>query len=394
MENPNWPQLTQNILRWRRHLHRHPELSHQEHHTLRYLRTELAAFPELHIDYVKGGGLVARLKTPHPGPVIALRADIDALPLQEQVASDFASQTPGVMHACGHDCHTAMLLGAIAALYPQRDRLSGTFIFIFQVGEEMPPGGAKALVDSGLLNDAQLFFALHLDPLLSGGKLRIKPGVATANRDTFTIRVLGRGGHSAMPHTCRDPLVAAAALVSALQTVVAREIDPEETAIISLCSLICGDGTIARLPDSAELCGTVRNFSDRVQNDIRAAITRISSQVCAALRCEAEVTFSSWDYRAVHNHPDLSRLALSAARDALGEENVIEAGRPECVGEDFSEYQRVAPSCFAWLGAGTAGGENAPLHNVRFCPDESALPLGVRYYLAVIEQVLRQYQAE
>lgn len=389
MENPNPPLLSAQILRWRRHLHQHPELSHQEHDTLRYLRTELARFPAVSVSEVSGGGLIARLKTPRPGPVIALRADIDALPLQEQVVSDFASQTPGVMHACGHDCHAAMLLGAVMALSERRERLSGEIIFIFQVGEEMPPGGARALVDSGLLGDAQMFFALHLDPRLPAGQLRIRPGVATANRDTFTIRVAGQGGHSAMPHLCRDPLVAAAALAGTLQTIVAREVNPEETAIVSLCSLICGDGTIARLPDSAELCGTVRNFSAQTQEHIRAAIVRISGQVCGALRCEAHVSFADWDYRAVYNDPQLSRLALDAARSVFGQDGVIESARPDCVGEDFSEYQRIAPSCFAWLGAGVPGQENAPLHHVLFCPDETALPLGVGYYLALVERLTR-----
>lgn len=386
----NWNSLEQQVIAWRRTLHQHPELSHQEFHTTRYLQQTLAQFPAITVSAPAPTGLVARLKGAKPGPTVALRADIDALPVQEQNACDYASQNPGIMHACGHDAHAAMLLGAISALTQLRERLAGEVIFIFQRGEEMSPGGAKELVDSGTLDDAQMFFGLHLNPAQSAGTLSVKPGAATANRDTFNIVLRGKGGHSAMPQSAVDPLVASSALVGALQTIVAREVDPGETAVISVCSLICGDGTTARLPDEAHLCGTTRTFSPQIRQQVKQAIARITAAIAAAYRCTEEVRFADWDYSAINNDSALCQRALQAARTALGDARVILAEKPMSVGEDFSEYQRIAPVCFAWLGVAREGLDNPPLHNARFSPDESALIDGVRYYVALIEQLLIQ----
>lgn len=386
----NRPELEAQVIRLRRILHRHPELSHREFATTRFLTRILRPLSGLEIHRVSATGLIARLKGALPGPTIGLRADIDALPLREMNQATWVSQNTGVMHACGHDGHTAMLLGVAHHLWHQRATLRGEVVFIFQAGEEMPPGGARALVDSGALNDVGCFIALHLDPLLPTGQLRIKPGVATAWRDTFTIKVKGRGGHSAMPHECRDPLVASAALVGALQTIVAREIAPQNPAVISVCSLICGDGTIARLPDTASLCGTVRCFSMEVKNAIRAAMTRISQQVCRALRCEAQIEFAEWDYQAVENDLLLSKRMIAVAREVPDISEVWEDTVPASVGEDFSEYQRIAPVCFGWLGVGEANGNNAPLHSNQFNPNERALLAGVRYYLAAVDNLTHQ----
>lgn len=386
MNTIDWDTLEQQVITWRRALHRHPELSHQEHWTTRYLLDTLATFDGVEISTPAPTGVVARLRGSRPGPTIALRADIDALPIQELNHSEFTSTQPGVMHACGHDAHSAMLLGAAALFSQCRATLAGEILLIFQRGEEMSPGGAKELVDSGCLDRAQMFFGLHLQPNLPSGQLEIKPGIATANRDTFHIDILGRGGHSSMPQLSIDPIVAAAAVVGALQSIVAREIDPRDTAVISVCSLLCGDGTTARLPDSASLCGTTRSFSAEVRSHLRTAMTRICSSTALAYRCTCDLRFDEWDYSAIDNDPALCELAACAARRALGEEAFHLADRPMSVGEDFSEYQRIAPVCFAWLGTGRADRNNPALHHACFSPDEHALIAGVRYYLELARQ--------
>ncbi|KEY58614.1 M20 family metallopeptidase [Serratia sp. DD3] len=382
----DWKATEKRVIGWRRDLHRHPELSHQEHWTTGYLIEQLATFDGIDITTPAPTGVVAYLRGKHPGPTIALRADIDALPVVEQNHRDFDSQQPGVMHACGHDGHSAMLLGAAALLSQLRDQLAGEVIFIFQRGEEMSPGGAKELVDSGCLDQTQMFFALHLQPNLPSGQIEIKPGIATANRDTFHIEITGRGGHSSMPQLSIDPIVASAAVVGALQSIVAREIDPRDAAVVSLCSLLCGDGSTARLPDSASLCGTTRSFTPQVREHLRTAMTRICHSTAQAYRCKCDIRFDEWDYSAINNDPQLCELAGRAARLALGAEAFHLAALPMSVGEDFSEYQQIAPVCFAWLGVGEAGANNAALHNACFSPDERALIAGVRYYLQLAQQ--------
>lgn len=388
MTKIDWEAAEARVIGWRRDLHRHPELSHQEHWTTRYLIDRLSAFDGVEIATPAPTGVVARLRGGRPGPIIALRADIDALPVAEQNHSDFDSQHDGVMHACGHDAHSAMLLGAAELLSRLRDRLAGEVVFIFQRGEEMSPGGAKELVDSRCLDQVQMFFALHLQPNLPGGQIEIKPGIATANRDTFHIEITGQGGHSSMPQLSVDPIVAAAAVVGALQTIVAREIDPRDAAVISVCSMLCGDGTTARLPDRASLCGTTRSFTPQVRQHLRTAMTRICRSTARSYRCGCSIRFDEWDYSAINNDPQLCELAGSAVRQALGAQAFRLAALPMSVGEDFSEYQQVAPVCFAWLGVGQSrpGCENPPLHNGRFSPDERALINGVRYYLHLAQQ--------
>ncbi|WP_206194007.1 M20 metallopeptidase family protein [Serratia microhaemolytica] len=383
MKTPDWNNIEKRLIGWRRDLHRHPEASHQEHWTTRYLAEQLATLTGIEITTPAATGVVAYLRGIQPGPTIVFRADIDAVPVTEQNRCDFSSQQPGLMHACGHDAHSAMLLAAAALLSQYRQHLHGEVIFIFQRGEELSPGGAKELVDSGCLERAQMFFALHLQPNLPCGVIEVKPGIATANRDTFHIKISGQGGHSSMPHLAIDPLVTSAAVVSALQCIVAREIDPRDSAVISLCSLQCGDGSTARLPDSAQLCGTTRSFTPQVRQQIRAAMQRVCCATAEAHRCRAEIHFEPWDYSAIDNDQQLCQLAARAARNALGDHAFRVATQPMSVGEDFSEYQHIAPVCFAWLGAAHPHAENHALHSACFSPNEQALIAGVRYYLSL-----------
>ena len=388
MQTEQLSQLAEQVIAWRDDLHRHPELSHAEYETTDYIARQLTSFGRLEVSRPAPTGVVARLKGAQPGRTIAFRADIDALPVQEKLNSVHCSTQSGVMHACGHDAHTAMLLGAAKALSEQWQSICGEIVFIFQRGEEMSPGGAKELVDLGVLDGVEMFFALHVLPALPCGRIALKRGVATANRDTFNIYIHGQGGHSSMPHLSVDPGVTAAETVLALQTIVAREIDPKESAVISVCSIISGDGTTAAIPNDAHICGTNRTFTPQVRAQIKQAMTRIVQGVAQAHRCQVEVKFDEWDYSAIVNDDQLCAIARQVVETNLGPDCFQEESSPMSVGEDFSEYQALAPVCFAWLGVGRAGAENPPLHNSYFNPDERAFIHGVKYYLGLARQLV------
>jgi amidohydrolase len=382
-----WRQLAQQIADWRAAIHRYPELSHEEFVTTDYIVQQLSAYPQLQISRPAATGAVVRLKGALPGRTIAFRCDIDALPVEEKTALPFASSRPGLMHACGHDFHTAMLMGAASVLAARQQQIKGEIVFIFQRGEEMSPGGAKELIDAGVLNDVEMFFALHVLPALPCGVIALKRGIATANRDTFNIWLRGKGGHSSMPHLTVDPCIAAAEVVQALQTIVAREINPRESAVVSVCSLICGDGTTAAIPNDAHICGTNRTFTPEVRAQVKEAMTRIVHAVAQAHRCEGEIVFDSWDYSAIVNDEALCDIAAHVAQALSPEESFREEHDPMFVGEDFSEYQAQASVCFAWLGVGN-GQQEPPLHNSFFNPDERALTQGVKYYLGLAEKLV------
>ena len=388
MQKEPLQQLAQQVIVWREAIHRHPELSHVEHVTTAYICEQLASFGRLEISRPAPTGVVARLKGALPGRTIAFRADIDALPVHEKLESPYCSTQAGRMHACGHDVHTAMLLGAAKALSEQWQSIKGEVVFIFQRGEEMSPGGAKELVDLGVLKGVEMFFALHVLPALPSGVIALKPGIATANRDTFHINIHGRGGHSSMPHLSVDPSVEAAETVLALQTIVAREIDPHESAVISVCSIISGDGTTAAIPNDAHICGTNRTFTPEVRKQIKQAMIRIVEGVSNAHRCQAEIKFNEWDYSAIVNDEKLCDVARRVVQTDLGQNSFREEKRPMSVGEDFSEYQTIAPVCFAWLGVGRAEQNNPPLHNSYFNPDEQAFIQGVKYYLGLARELV------
>ncbi|QCT20855.1 amidohydrolase [Jejubacter calystegiae] len=386
--NPDWQRLYQQMCDWRAAIHRYPELSHQETATTEYIVQQLSTFPALQITRPAPTGVVVRLKGAHPGRTIAFRADIDALPVTEKTGLPFQSIRPGLMHACGHDMHTAMLMGAASMLADCQQRLKGEILFIFQRGEEMSPGGAKELVESGALQGVGMFFALHVLPALACGTIALKRGIATANRDTFNIRLQGKGGHSSMPHLLVDPCVAAAETLLALQTIVSREVNPRDSAVLSVCSLVCGDGTTAAIPDDARLCGTNRTFSVSVRRQLKQAITRIVQGVALAHRCDAEVIFDDWDYSAIVNDEGLCDIAADVIRHLVGESGLRLEPEPMCVGEDFSEYQALAPVCFAWLGVGSGQGEQPALHNAHFNPRQEAMLLGLKYYVELARRLV------
>jgi len=354
---------------WRRHLHANPELSFQEHETARFVRETLESFGGLEVFQPTPTSVVARLVGASPGRTLALRADMDALPIQEETGLEFASQRQGVMHACGHDGHTAALLAVARGLGEGRAEVAGEIRFLFQHAEEMPPGGASELVAAGVLDGVDAVLGTHLISTLEAGRVAVLDGPVTAASDVFSARVLGSGGHAAFPHLVVDPIPIAAQAISSLQQIVSRNTKPLDSAVVSVTRIHAGTANNV-IPEAVELGGTVRTYRQEVREQTRAAIERILAGVTSAHGGghEFEYTFGN---DSVVNDPQLAALV----REAAGAERLTEI-EPIMGGEDFSAYQRVAPGCFFFVGAGS---EDAfPHHHPRFTiNDETALPVAI-----------------
>ena len=356
---------------WRRHLHAHPELSFNEHETARFISETLTSFGGLEIECPTATSVVARLHSGRPGRTLALRADIDALPIQEQSGVEFSSRSEGVMHACGHDGHTAMLLAVARLLVSKRTELSGEVRFLFQHAEEVPPGGAAELVAAGALQGVDAVIGCHLRSTLEVGKVAVPTGVCTAAADTFSVRIQGRGGHAAFPHKTVDPIAVSAQAITNLQHIVARNTSPMDSIVVSVTRIAAGNADNI-IPETSEFGGTVRSYRQGARERTREAIARVLNGVTAAHDASYELDYVD-GYASVVNDADLAAVV----REAAGAARVIEAD-PVMAGEDFSAYLRVAPGCFFFVGAGD---ERAfPHHHPRFALDERALPVGIETF--------------
>jgi amidohydrolase len=365
------PDLIAEAVAWRRHLHRNPELSFEEVETSAFIDELLHSFGGLEVSRPTPTSVVARLLC-GDGPTLALRADIDALPIVEESGVEFASEREGVMHACGHDAHTAILLTVARTLVERRDELAGEVRFIFQHAEELPPGGARQLVAAGVLDGVDAIVGAHVFSTVESGKVAVPVGPFMAAPDTFAITVHGAGGHAAMPNQAVDPIAAAAQIVSNLQHIVSREVDPIRRAVVGV-TRIAGGTANNIIPETVELGGTVRTFENDVQTHIRAAIERIAHGVATAHRCTATVAYEE-GYAATSNDATVAaRVRANVPPERLTE---IE---PVMGGEDFSAYQQVVPGCFFIVGAGGKGA--MPHHHPRFTIDEAALPVAIDVFV-------------
>lgn len=376
----------------RRWLHAHPELSLREHQTQAFLRAKLEAIPGIELvarDW--GTGLVALLRGAHDGPLVAYRADIDGLPITEETGLPYAStardtlggREVGVMHACGHDLHAAILLGAARVLSAVRDRLAGSVLFVVEPAEEIG-AGAPSLLEAGLFEEGRrpsAIFGLHDHPTILCGQVGYCPGRSAANVDEFKVRVIGRGGHGAYPHRAIDPIVVAAQMIVALQTIVSREIDAARQAVVTVGS-IHGGATSNVIPESVELRGTVRTLEPEVRAQAREAILRTVRGIASAAGApEPEITYSLGT-PSMYNDPVLFDEILPAIRRVIGEQNVIRY-EPALGGEDFSYFQEVIPGVMFRLGVGRPEREMS-VHTATFDPDERAIPLGVRLMAEIL----------
>lgn len=376
------------VVAWRRHLHQHPELSFHETETSQFVADMLASFGGLEITRPTATSVAARLIGAHDGPVLAIRADMDALPIVERNSHDFVSRRDGVMHACGHDGHTAMLLGAAKVLAGRRDELHGEVRFLFQHAEELYPGGAEEMVSAGVLDGVSMVIGAHLWLQLPVGEVSVKSGALMAAPDTFWIAVQGLGGHAAIPQQTVDSIAVAAQVVTNLQHVVARNVDPLAAAVVSVTSIAGGTAATTNvIPGSVALAGTVRTFDEALRTQVPALMERIVAGVCAAHGATYTFTYER-GYRPVVNDERASDLLRRAIVRAVGAEMLVEA-TPTMGGEDFSAYQQKVPGAFFFIGArDEARGIVHPHHHERFDLDERALDHGTRIFVAAALEML------
>ncbi len=380
------PELTE----WRRDLHRHPELGYEVRRTASIVADRLRAFgfDEVVEGVGKTGvlGLLHGQKGPAPGPEkrVLFRADMDALPIHEATGAPYASSAPGRMHACGHDGHTTMLLGA-ARLLAETRGFDGSLVFCFQPAEE-GDAGAQAMIDDGMLERFPVkgAYAVHNWPGVPIGSFGVVRGPAMAATGKFHIRVEGVGGHAAFPHLTRDPIVAASAIVMAAQTIVSRVVDPLDPAVVSITAIHGGEAFNV-IPDEVELKCNIRCFSEAVGKTIEAELRRICAKTAASLGARATVeTGDGVPYPPLVNHQAETELALAAMRAVAGPDNVRDDVKPVMGAEDFAFVLRRVPGAYVFLG----NGDSAMLHNPKYNFNDDAIAPGVAYWAELARTVL------
>ncbi len=373
--------IQQWIVEKRRTIHRHPELMYEEFETSKLVQNTLK---DLKIPYKKDIAITGVVGTigNGDGPCIALRADMDALPIHEETDIDFKSEIDGKMHACGHDCHTAMLLGAARVLKENEDKINGTIKLIFQPAEEGGAGG-KMMREQGVLLEpkVQQIFALHVAGTIPVGTLASKEGTLLAATSSIKIIVKGKGGHAAAPHHTNDPVVTGSKIVVELQTLVSRELSPLEPGVISITMANAGSAFNV-IPSTMELQGTIRSLTVEGVSKLQKRVKEVAQSIAEANRCEAEVSFPGNDYPPTINDAECWELGKSAATEILGEENLIEMPDPIMGGEDFAYYTEEIPGCFSFLGVGNPDIDAVyDVHHPMFKVDEEALSLGTAIHV-------------
>lgn len=364
--------LQRTLVSLRRDLHRHPELSLEEERTAERLYAELGRLEPASLHHVAGTGVVATIRGRDPdAPVVAVRGDIDALPIQEETGLEFASEVPGVMHACGHDVHATWAVGAAHLL--ARDPAAGDVRIVLQPAEERG-NGALAILDSGALAGVRAIFGAHVDRRFAVGQVVAEAGAMAASSDGFEIEILGRGAHAARPHEGADPIVGAAALVSALQTIVARRVAPGRPAVVTVGTIHAG--TAANIiPERATLSGTTRATDPETRRALHAAVREIAEATAAAHGLRARVAIETGPPPIV-NAEEPAAWAREAALSVLGADAVVPFGTVNLGAEDFAFYLERMPGCFLRIGAREEGGEAIAAHSPRFYAAEDAIFVG------------------
>ena len=360
------------LIEFRRDLHMNPELSFKEFRTTKKIKDKLISLGIEIIDIGLETGVVGMLRGNEDGPTIALRGDIDALPIQELTNVPYKSRIDGVMHACGHDIHTTSVIGAAMILSSIKDELKGNVIFVFQPAEEINKG-AKLMVEKGLFTDvkADLIFGLHNNPEIPWGKIAIKKGGLMAAVDTIRIKVKGKGGHGAIPHATRDPIIAASAMLMSLQTIVSRNVSPLDSAVISVGTFHSGTANNV-IPELVEISGTVRSFDPEVRKMLPKRIRQVLESTAQAYMVDVEIEYI-FDLPAVFNDNELTMLAYDAAKEIVGEEGIVDP-IPSMGGEDFSIFTEKIPGFFFWLGVENKEKDmNYVWHNSRFDGDDRSI---------------------
>lgn len=378
----------------RRHLHRHPELSFQEHKTTEFIIDKLTEL-DIAVDRPLETGCVGVLEGGQSSDrVIALRADIDALPISEEGThkEEFVSQNDGIAHCCGHDSHTANLLGTAQILADLREEIRGTVLLIFQPGEEKLPGGGRLLCETGYLQDKgiDVIFGLHSSPDWEPGKIAIRKGPLMARPDEFKIEIYGKGGHAASPHEANDPIVMASQVINQLQTIVSRNIKPTEPAVVTV-GKIQGGSAHNIIPEKVEITGTVRTFGQQTADMIKDRIEAIVKGVTEASDGAYSFDFD-YGYPAVINTDWATDLVIDSASELLGDENVVMLDDPIMAGEDFAFYQQEFPGVFFFLGSGRKEtGSTYSWHHPQYNIDEECFKTGAALMASLVFKDLSQF---
>jgi amidohydrolase len=378
--------LKDQLIAWRRDFHRHPELGFQEFRTSGIVAKYLSSLGMEVQAGVGKTGVIGLLEGSQPGPVVMLRFDMDALPIQEANQTDYVSQTPGVMHACGHDAHTAIGMGIAQLMARHRDELKGTLKFVFQPGEE-GCGGALAMIADRVLEDPkpEVALGLHVWNDQRVGLVAAGSGGVMAAADIFTIKVQGQGGHGAQPHLCVDAVLVASQIVTSLQSIVARNVNPRQTAVVTVGTIHAGTA-FNIIADTAELTGTIRTFDKFVRDDIVRHMTDVVENTARALEASATIEIKAISPATV-NDEHIAQLVRETAIEVIGAERVT-ADQFTMTAEDMSEFLSRVPGCFFFIGSANAEkGLNAAHHNPHFDIDEAVLPLGV----AVLSEAALRY---
>ncbi len=372
--------VKEEVVWWRRHLHRNPELSFQEEETARFVYETLRSFGNnLDLSRPTKTSVVARLIGAKPGRTLAIRADMDALPIEEENDFEFVSRNRGMMHACGHDGHTAMLLGTAKILSSMKDEINGEVRFLFQHAEELFPGGAQELVDLGVMEGVDTVIGAHLWAPLPVGKIGVAYGPMMGSPDTFWITIKGKGGHGAMPHQAVDSIAIGAQVVNNLQHLVSRNIDPMDNVVVSVTKFTGGTAHNV-IPGCVEMLGTVRTLDPEVRKRVPELMERIVRGITEAHGASHEFEYQ-FGFRPVVNDEETTRAIEETVREVFGEET-LEIVRPTLGGEDFSALQQKAPGTFFWVGAGNEEkGIIYPHHHPRFTVDEDAFPYGMKMFV-------------
>ncbi len=379
--SPEVEALTPELVALRRELHQHPELAFQETRTARAVARFLDGFGLTVRTGVGGTGVVAEAGTGER--TVLLRVDMDGLPIEEESAQPYASREPGRMHACGHDGHTA--IGAGAARILAGRSLPGRVRLLFQPAEE-GAGGAQAVIKDGVLDDVDVALGIHLWNELPVGSIGVKAGPLMASVDRLRIVIHGRGGHGAKPHLAHDPVLAAAHVVTALQSIVSREVPPIQSAVLTVAAIRAGEAFNV-IPDEAVLTGTIRSFDPELRRSMPDRVARVAKGVSEALQCRAEVEVRPGN-AAVSNDPRIAEIARRAAVRVVGEARVVEP-EPTMGGEDMACYFERAPGCFVFIGSANPDtGKAEPHHSPRFDFDEEALPIGCEFLVRAAEEAL------
>lgn len=380
--------LEKDIIQWRRHFHQYPELSFKEFETANYIESLLNSFGGIEVKRPTKTSVLATIRGNKKGRTVAFRADIDALPVSEETGLSFSSKHEGIMHACGHDAHTAMLLGTAKILSSIKDQINGTVKLIFQHAEERRQGGAREIIASGAIDDVDAIFGLHIMPNMKIGSMGFVKGATTTASDGFFLTIQGRGSHASMPQKAIDPILIGSELVIALNTIVSRNVPPGELAVLSLGKFQSGNMSNI-IPDTAKLSGSIRTVSNEVRDILEKRVKEVIKHIIKANNASYDLRYVR-DNSAVISDHELVDLAMEAVAKANGKD-MVEMVEMTTASEDFSAYTEIKRGCYMFLGGGLAeDGYEYMNHHPKFIINESALAYGTRAEVQIILDYLNK----